>query len=130
MPVHVKPEDSLLFRYLIRSFFCPNSGSNCSTVSFWLLAENSEGMKRLTPAWMAASTSAFCSLKPVAPTAEITASCPWKTSLRELSEKSVFRTVTPGGKITSLVLREITVMVNLFEATRLSRIILPMFPLA
>lgn len=129
-PVQVKPSLSFVLRYSTSSVFCPNSGSNRTTALSWLLAENSDGMKRLTPARMEASTNLFCSPSPVAPTAEMTASWPLKAAIRLLSERSVLTTVTPDGKVALLSLREMTVILNLEDSARPSRMILPMLPLA
>ena len=70
------------------------------------------------------------SANPVAPTAEITASCPLKDSCRSLLEKSDLRTVTPAGNVASLEERVKTVTLKSLDSRRPERIILPMLPLA
>lgn len=111
-PVQVNPSASLVLRYSISSVFCPKSGSSFTTASSWHLEENSEGRNRSTPARIAASTYFFWSPRALAPTAEITASLPWKAASRFAGEKLVLRTITSGGKVSSLSLRAMTVIAN------------------
>jgi hypothetical protein len=79
---------------------------------------------------MEASMRFFCSPNPVAPTAEITASCPLSAAWRSALEKSDLRTAAPDGNVAVLEARVKTVTLNSEAPKSAARMIWPMFPLA
>ena len=102
---------SLLFRYSIASTFGPNTGTIFRTSGLVVSLPNSPGMKRFTPAAIAASMIRAWSRKPPAPPrVQMTASWPARFWYSDSKLKSVLMTLTNAGKtaLDPLRLRTVT----------------------
>ena len=89
----------------------------------------SEGRKRFTPAATAASMRMFWLGRPSVPTAETTASWPWKAAVTDCTEVvSARATLTEAGKVALDVGRLMTVTVNFPESMRAFKMGAPMAP--